>query len=205
MKGLGKTIALLFLVVILILLGLLWFDYIGVIQAKKAFSPVYKLLKLEPQVSSSITETNVPVNLDADRLAKRLESLDIRTQELDKREADITQREQQLDQIVQELDDRKKSQEDRELSFNNTVKKYDDRQINIEANARNLTGMQPEKAVLILNEMEDQDLIDVLRKTDEIAAEEGSMSMVSYWLSLMPADRVATVQRKMANKPLSIE
>jgi flagellar protein FlbB len=205
MKGLGKTIALLFLVIILILLGLLWFDYIGVIQAKKTFAPVYKLLKLEPQVSTSITETNVPVNLEADRLAKRLESLDIRTQELDKREADISEREQQLDQIVQELDDRKKSQEERELSFSNTVKKYDDRQINIESNARNLTGMQPEKAVLIMNEMDDQDLIDVLRKTDEIAAEEGTMSMVSYWLSLMPAERAATIQRKMANKPVSIE
>ncbi|MBR2888152.1 MAG: hypothetical protein IKB95_07995, partial [Bacteroidales bacterium] len=34
-KGLGKTIVLLFLVVILILIGLMWFDYLGVVNAKK--------------------------------------------------------------------------------------------------------------------------------------------------------------------------
>ena len=34
-KSLGKTIVLLILVIILILGGLLWFDYLGVIHAKK--------------------------------------------------------------------------------------------------------------------------------------------------------------------------
>lgn len=183
----------------------MWFDYIGVIQAKKVFSPVYKLLGMQPQTSESITATNVPGDLQADRFEKRLEALELRTQELNKRETEITEKEKQIVQIQQELEDRKKSQDEREKTFNNAVKKYDDREVNIVQNAQNLTGMVPAKAVEILLAMDDQDVIDILRKTEEIAVAAGSSSMVSYWLSLMPADRVATIQRKMASKPASIE
>lgn len=206
-KGLGKTIVLLFLVVILILIGLMWFDYLGVVNAKKIFAPVYKLFGLVPQTSVSITN-NDPVlmsNLEDDRIEKRLEALEIRAQELDKREEELKKLEEQNLQISQELDDLRKSQEEREKTFNNTVKKYDDREVNIVQNAKNLTGMPPENAVAILNAMEDQDVIDTLRKVEEIAQEEGSMSMVAYWLSLMPADRVATIQRKMVSKPKTLE
>lgn len=206
-KGLGKTIVLLFLVVILILIGLMWFDYLGVVNAKKIFAPVYKLFGLVPQTSVSITN-NDPVlmsNLEDDRIEKRLEALEIRAQELDKREVELKKLEEQNLQISQELDDLRKSQEEREKTFNNTVKKYDDREVNIVQNAKNLTGMPPESAVAILNAMEDQDVIDTLRKVEEIAQEEGTMSMVAYWLSLMPADRVATIQRKMVSKPKTLE
>ena len=43
-KSFGKTLVLLILVIILILGGLLWFDYLGVIQAKKLFAPFYRLI-----------------------------------------------------------------------------------------------------------------------------------------------------------------
>ena len=59
--------------------------------------------------------------------------------------------------------------------------------------------------VAILLAMEDQLAIDVLRSVDEIAEEEGKNSMVPYWLSLMPADRAATIQRKMTTKPVTLE
>jgi len=61
-------------------------------------------------------------------------------------------------------------------------------------------GMPPDKAVKILLAMEDQDVIDLMRVTEELAAEAGEASLVAYWLSLMPADRAAALQRKMARK-----
>lgn len=206
-KGLGKTIVLLFLVIILILIGLMWFDYLGIVNVKNVFAPVYKLFGLVPQTSTTVT-TNDPTlmsNLDDDRLEKRLEALEIRSQELDKREEDLKKLEEQNAQISQELADLRKSQEEREKTFNNTVKKYDDREVNIVQNAKNLTGMPPENAVAILVAMDDQDVIDTLRKVEEIAQEEGTTSMVSYWLSLMPADRVAVIQRKMVSKPKTLQ
>lgn len=205
-KNIGKTIVLLFLVIVLILIGLMWFDYLGVIQAKRIFSPVYRLLGLTPQTSASASATEfVEADLDNDRLSKRLEALDLRTEELNKREENILLSEAQNQQIAQELEDRKNSQEEREKTFNNTQKQYDDREVNIVQNAKNLSAMRPENAVAILVAMDDQDVIDTLRKVDELAEAEGSSSMVSYWLSLMPADRVAVIQRKMTSKPATIE
>ena len=205
-KVLGKSILLLILIIILALFGLLWFDYLGIIQAKSVFAPVYRLIGLEPQTS---TAPSSPANLaeadlDNDRFAKRLEALDIRTEELDKREADIVTAEENNAQVAQELEDQKKAQEVREKTFNNEVKKYDDRMVNIDQIVQNLEGMQPVNAVNILVEMNDQDVIDVLRRAEEKAAASGTSSMGAYWLSLMPAARAAEIQRKMANKPTSL-
>ena len=206
-KVLGKSILLLILVIILALFGLLWFDYLGVIQPKSLFAPVYRLIGLEPQTSTSASTTkNLELaDLDNDRFAKRLEALDLRTQELDKREEDVQEAERNNEKIAQELKDQLSAQEEREKTFNNERKKYDDRWRNIEQIVQNLNGMQPANAVAILLEMDDQDIIDVLRRAEELAQEEGGSSMGSYWLSQMPANRAAEIQRKMANRPSSLD
>lgn len=205
-KVLGKSILLIILILVLVLFGLLWFDYLGIIHAKRAFSPLFKLAGLSPQtsVSASSSKELVEADLDNDRFAKRLEALDIRSQELAKRESEVKERENANAQIAQELEDKEKTQAEREKTFNNLVKKYDDRSVNIEQIVANLNGMPPKSAVGILIEMDDQDVIDVLRRADEIAAASGESSTVAYWLSLMPSDRAAEISRKMANKPLSI-
>ena len=109
------------------------------------------------------------------------------------------------EQVAKELSEREKNQEEREKTFNQTVKKYDDKNINVEQIANNLNGMRPEAAVAILEAMDDQTVIDVLRKVEEIAAANGSSSMGSYWLSLMKSERAALIQRKMISKPEALE
>jgi len=201
-KNIGKIIILLFLIIILTLAGLMWFDYLGVIQAKALFSPIYKLLGMQVQTSTAITSTApLESNLDDDRYKKRLESLDLRTEELNKREDEISKVEALNKQTAQELEDRRIAQEEREETFNNTVNKYESRQTNIITNVNNLNNMPPQNAVDILVAMDDQDVIDILRKADEIANEKGTMSMASTWLQMMPADRAAQIQRKMLSKP----
>lgn len=204
--GLGKSIFLLILIAILVLGGLLWFDYLGVIHAKKVFAPVYKLFGLAPQTSVTATTSKpLTADLDEDRLAKRIEALDIRTQELDKRETDIKKIEEQNEAIAKELEERKNSQDEREKTFNNQVKKYDDRNTNIETIANYLNSMPPKTAVEELLSHDDQDIIDILRKADELAAASKTTSLSSVWLMNMPAERAATIQRKMANKPESLD
>ena len=205
-KAFGKSILLIILIIILVLFGTLWFDYLGIIHAKKSFAPLFKLVGLAPQ--TSLTDSNpeqlVEADLDNDRFAKRLEALEIRSEELLKRESDVKLAEDANAQVALELEDKEKTLEEREKTFNNLVKKYDDRSVNIEQIVANLNGMPPKNAVAILVAMDDQDVIDVLRKADEVAAASGQASTVAYWLSLMPGERAAEIQRKMANKPLSI-
>lgn len=202
----GKSLVLILVILILVIGGLLWFDYLGIVHVKSVFAPVYKALGKTPQTSQTVTQSKpLTSNLDEDRLKKQREANDIFKEELDKREADIQALENQNAQIAAELDEREKNQEEREKTFNLTVKKYDDKNINVEQIAKNLNGMRPQAAVDILVAMDDQTIIDVLRKTEEIAASSGTTSMVSYWLSLMPSDRAAEIQRKMISKPESLE
>ena len=204
MKAIGKSIVLIMLIIIMVLGGLLWFDFLGVVHIKSVFSPLYKILGKEPQTSITATSTNpVVADLDQDRINKQREAIDLRVEELDKRESEIAQKEKLNEQIASELSNREKSQEEREKTFNQTLKQYDDKNVNIEQIAANLNGMRPEAAVNILVAMDDQTVIDVLRKVEEIAARNGTSSMGSYWLSLMPAERAAEIQRKMLSKPES--
>ena len=206
LKGFGKSFVLILIIIILVLGGLLWFDYLGIVRVKNIFSPVYKLMGKDVQTSQTATQSKPLVaNLDEDRLNKQKQAIDIRIEELDKREADLEESETKNAQIAAELAEREKNQEEREKTFNLTVKKYDDKDVNIEQIANNLNGMRPQAAVDILIAMDDQIVIDVLRKVEELAKENGSSSMGSYWLSFMPSDRAAEIQRKMISKPESLE
>ena len=196
MKSLGKTIVLLMLIIIMALGGLLWFDYLGVMHVRTVFNPLFKALGKDPLTSVTATSSApVVADLDQDRINKQLESIEIQREELARSEEEVAVKEQLNEQIANELISREKSQEDREKTFNQTLKKYDDKNVNIEQIALNLNGMRPEVAVNILLAMDDQMVIDVLRKVEEIAQRNGSSSMGSYWLSLMPADRAAVIQR----------
>ena len=206
LKGFGKSFVLILIIIILVIGGLLWFDYLGIVRVKNIFSPVYKLMGKDVQTSQTVTQSKPLVaNLDEDRLNKQKEAIDIRIEELDKRETELEASENKNAQIAAELAEREKNQEEREKTFNLNVKKYDDKEVNIEQIANNLNGMRPQAAVDILVAMDDQIVIDVLRKVEEMAKENGSSSMGSYWLSLMPSDRAAEIQRKMISKPESLE
>jgi len=204
-KSFGKSFVLIIIILILLIGGSLWLDYLDVISVKSVFSPFYKFIGKEAQTSITATQSKpLSANLDEDRLNKIQESLLLQAQILDKRETDIAAKETQLEQTAVELAEREKNQEEREKTFNLTVKKYDDKNVNVEQIANNLNGMAPRNAVDILIAMDDQTVIDVLRKVEEIAQASGSSSMGSYWLSLMPSERAAEIQRKMINKPESL-
>ncbi|GAB1484375.1 hypothetical protein MASR2M78_31930 [Treponema sp.] len=199
----GRILVLILLILVLAAGGLVWFDYLGVVDAKNYFSPLYRLLNLQPR-SQSQTLPDQELSLDGERLSIRLEALELRSMEMDKRDEAILRTEGEIEQMAQELEERQKALDEREKSFNVKVEQFENRRVNVEQNARYLVGMPPEKAVGIIGSMDDQDAIDVFRMTEEIAQREGKASVVSYWLSLLPAKRSAELQRKMAGKPRTL-
>ena len=202
----GRTILLLLLIIILTLGGIVWFDFLNVIDAKTLLAPVLKYIpfipgegRTQPQL-----EENELINLDAERLAIRLEQLDLRIMELDTRERDMDSQYGQIMQMAQELEEQRKALEEQEKSLIANRLDAENKDSNVEQNARYLTGMPPQNAVNIIAQLDDQDAIDVIRKTEEIARAEGTASIVSFWFSLMEPGRAAELQRKMAGRPPSL-
>jgi flagellar protein FlbB len=199
----GPRIFLMMLLVLALAFGgLLWFDYLGFIDAKNTLEPV--LSRLTKRRRAKIDDIEAETLLDEQRTAKQWEALEIRTQELEKREEDIGIQELEVTEMIETLQEREKALEEKEKSFNVRVNLYDNKKANIRQNSMYLTGMPPEDAVNILVQMEDQDAIDHLRATEELAQEAGQDSVVSYWLALISredAEKAARLQRKMALKP----
>jgi len=199
----GKTILLLLLVIILAVGGLFWFDYLNVIDAKTVLAPVYRFLPFIPgegRTQPKIAADEI-LDLDAERLAIRLEAIELRNMEMDIRQGEMDSRYGEIVQMAQELEERQNALDERENSLRAKSLDAENKDRNVEQNARYLTGMPPQNAVGIITALDDQDAIDVLRKTEEIARAEGTTSIVSFWFSLMEPARAAELQRKMAGRP----
>jgi flagellar protein FlbB len=196
----GRIIVLIILILVMAAGGLVWFDYLGVIDAKTALAPVYRLFGREGRTQSPADPDEL-LSLDAERLAIRLEALALYELELDTQNQDIQTRRGEIEQMAQEVEVRQKAVEDQEKTFNDMRQQAEDKASNVETNARYLASMPPVNAVERINAMEDQEAIDVLRMTEDIARREGTTSLVSVWLQQMPAERAATLQRKMAGSP----
>jgi len=204
---LGRVIVLLLLIGILAIGGIIWFDYLNVIDAKSVLAPVYKYIPFMPgegRTQPKTTTPDDPINLDAERLAIRLEALELRSMEMDVLQRGIDSKQGEIVQMAQELEQRQKALEEWENTLKATVADAENKNKNVEQNARYLSGMPPQNAVRIIAALDDQDAIDVLRKTEEIAQAEGTASIVSYWFSLMEPAKAAELQRKMAGRPSSL-
>jgi flagellar protein FlbB len=191
-----RIVILLLLVAVLLLGGLVWFDYLGIVDAKGLLAPVFTLIRGERVV----VDADDPLLLEKERMAKQLEALAIRSEELTAWEQELEASRAEINQMIEQLEERETTIEDREKVFNERLQAVENRRVNLQQNSDYLVGMPPENAVKILLQMEDQDVIDIFRMTEEQAQATGELSLVSYWLSLMPADRAAVLQRKMSRK-----
>ena len=199
----GRAILLLLLIIILSVGGVVWFDYLNVIDAKSVLAPVYRFIPFvagEGRTQPGADPDEL-INLDAERLAIRLEYLALRDMEMDTRQRDLENQYGEIVQMAQELEERQNALEDFENSLRALVLDAENKDRNVEQNARYLTGMPPQNAVNIIAALDDQDAIDVIRKTEEIAQTEGTTSIVAFWFSLMEPGRAAELQRKMAGRP----
>ena len=199
-----RVFLLLILISVLVLGGLLWFDYLGLVHTRGMFSPIYSMFG-KATTKGVATSAEEIADLENDRYAKRVKALETQKEELDKFKSELEAEKKENLKIAEELNDRKTSIEEKEKSFQQIMQETDDRNRNIIQIANYMNGMRPTSAVANLLEMDDQDIIDVLRATEDIATREGKTSLVSYWFSLMPPARAAEIQRKMANKPIKLK
>ena len=196
---LPQILLLLLLIVGLVVGGLIWFDYLGILDVNDTFAPVLSLVGIAPRQGTG--EPTDVMLLDRVRLEKQQQAVNLREAQLDQTRLELQNQEEDVEQLMQTLESRQEELQDRENSLNERLQRYENRRAVLEENSRNLTSMAPDRAVEILVSYDDQLLIDTLRVTEELAREAGEVSLVSVWLSRMPPDRAAEIQRKMTIKP----
>ena len=192
-----RVFSMLIIVLLLSFGGLFWFDFLGILDARIVLSPLRNLIGLNEQ--SSFSEIQDPLLLDRERLASREEALMKLRDEIKLAEENLLAREVELEQKIATLNEKEKSLVEQEKIFNKSRLGYEDRRVSLKQMARYLVGMPPDNAVEILLEMEDYDIIELFLVAEQLAEEEGSVSLVSFWLSKMPAARAADLQRKFVS------
>ena len=197
---LGRIIVLLVLILVLAGGGIIWFDYLNVIDAKDMMAPLLRLIGKDPRTGGTLDD-DMFHNLDAERLAVRLEALALRELDLDTRDEELKAQQAELDQLGQQLEEDRKALEETIDSINKDLADTENRDRNVEGISRQLTNMPPERAVAIIAAMQDQNAISVIRKTEELAQRDGTESIVPYWMSLLEPQRAAELQRKMVDSP----
>ncbi|NNM55265.1 MAG: flagellar protein FlbB [Spirochaetales bacterium] len=195
----GRILGLLLLIIGLSFIGLLWFDILGIVDARALLYPVLKTVGLTP--SAQRINPDDPLLLDRERLIKSEKEVLLDREDLQIQAKNLAKKDEEVQQKLSALEDRIKQEKDRENSFNAMKKMAEDRKANLEQSALYLNSMPPSKAVPILLQMDDQSIIDLFRVVDAQAQAQGKSSIVPAWLAQMPPDRAAAIQRKMVLKP----
>ena len=194
--GIFKVIFLLLLLAVVIVGGILWFDYLGILDSRRSLEMVTGLMGIEPEEELQ-TDNDSPWLLDEERLKKRQQAVELQMEEIRMAREDQQVRNNELLQWSEELSEREKAVSEKENSLNEALEMYDNRNANLEQTAAYLGGMGPEDAVDIMNNMDSLDVVDLLRTSERLAREAGEASLVAYWISLMEPDRAAEIQRLM--------
>jgi flagellar protein FlbB len=194
-----QIILLLLLITGLAFGGLLWFDYLGLVNVRDTLAPVLRLVGFEERASIE-TDDDIML-LDRLRLEKLQEAVNLREIQIADESNGLQTVRAELEEEAQRLLERQAEIAEREISLNERLQQYENRRAVLEQNSRDLTSMRPDDAVAILVGYDDQLLIDTLRVTEELAQAAGEVSLVSVWLSRLPSDRAADIQRKMTLTP----
>ena len=198
--GPGAQIFLLLLGIIGLLSGgLLWFDVLGLVDVRDTFAPVLGLVGIEER--SGVENADDIMLIDRMRLQALQDATELRAAELDGVVLVIDQQQTELEQRALDLQQAEEELAEREESLNRRLQEFENRRAVLVQNSRDLTSMRPEDAVAILEGYDDQLLIETLRVTEELAQQAGEISFVPLWLSQLPPERAAEIQRKMTLRP----
>lgn len=134
--------------------------------------------------------------LDQDRLTRMMDANDQRAEELDVLSAQLANDSMRLEEQRQQVEKERNSVEEEKKRLNEGEKLYDKKKETIVQTAHELMQMDENIAVQILEKRDNQDIIWIMRVTDELSEEDGMLSVVPVWLELMDPSRAAEIQRE---------
>lgn len=197
-----KAIVLIIVIFALLVAGMLIFDWLGLMSVRQQLAPIIRLVGLNsPTGESDPNEDVSPTQINDARLRQQLSAIDLERQGLEELRRQLEERSAQLDEREQELLRSEQVLQEQQESLQQQEALYRDRIEKVRSLAQKFNGMPPAQAVAQMNAMDALLVVDVLRAADQIAQETGGNSLVAFWLSQMPADRAAEINRLLVEKP----
>ncbi|MBU1078163.1 MAG: hypothetical protein KKH98_12775 [Spirochaetes bacterium] len=190
-----RLINLVVLNIFLIASGILWLDYMGLINFKEGVFPTLAKIpgfnfilpkRLEDPLllaKEEYRKQELVKKMEWDQLKDKQEKLEVLKTELEEKENSLKEQSDRVKEKELELDKKYSDQDN-----------YRDR---IGQQAKYFVSMRPEDAVNRLSNMDDLLVIDILKAIEKKALEEGKQSIVPYFLSLMTPEKASVIQRKM--------
>lgn len=194
-RAILKNLFYLLLILVVLVAGIIWLDYLGVVESGRYLSLIYDWFNVPVAATAAVSDGAAP--LDQLRIDKQLQAVDLQRGELETRRIELEQLTLEIQQQQEQLARLQAELEDREKTFNERQNRYDNKEDSLRQSAQFFANMPPADAVERLQQLEDQDLIAILRMTEQLAQEAGAASTVPYWMSLMEPQRVAQINRKM--------
>ena len=177
-----RILSLFFANVGVLLLGLLWLDYLGLLNISGYVkSRLYiSSIKSRRAPTEAVLEGELykreQALLEKERHLKVYEEqLKSMAQELALKEQELRKKEEELDKRIQQLREEEKKRNNREKRLRELAYYF--------------SNMKPDKAVKRLEKLDDQTIIDIFDRMDK--------DMVAYYLMIMDPDRAARIAKKL--------
>ncbi|MDH4263073.1 MAG: hypothetical protein OEV78_08520 [Spirochaetia bacterium] len=196
-----KRLALLLLISIFFAGALLVFvlDRVGVINAS------YYIKYLQPKNPEKLTDIEYPGEVDKIAYQKLAEKLQEKEEQLTQKEEKLKEMSDNINNQQTEINAVKKNIEVERESIKLLAQDLSNRDKKVRDIASKIMNMPPEKAVEMMTNWRDFDIIDVLHKMDKLSEEEGIPQITPYMLTLFTPERRAEISRKMLLPPVEQE
>ncbi|MGL4523942.1 MAG: periplasmic-type flagellar collar protein FlbB [Spirochaetia bacterium] len=191
-----RVLILLVLIAMLVFLGFFLASRAGFFQMGGAFAGISRSIGLGPTDNAS--SIGDPQLIEYDRQRAEQQRLAAWEAVLKQQELQIADNQALLDRRTTELDAKEKELFSKEENIRKAVQLYENIGGGLRTTAESLTNMPPDKAIEILLNMEDPNVISVLNMVNSIAKERNEVSLVPVWLQMMPPARSAAIIRKMS-------
>ncbi|MGL4561556.1 MAG: periplasmic-type flagellar collar protein FlbB [Brevinema sp.] len=187
-----KHVMLLLLINILLIGFILYFfDYMNIIDYKEILSNI----KVGPQITA--VRIDDPLLLEREELQKKWEVLTIKTTELSNQEQIINSNKLALETSLNELNEKREAFLNEQALVKLKEEEKNAYDIKITDVATQIAGMPPQTAAELLNLQDDLQVVDIFKKMDQIAIDNGQASTVPFLLTLLEREKAARVQSLM--------
>ncbi|MDH4199353.1 MAG: hypothetical protein OEV66_03145 [Spirochaetia bacterium] len=196
-----RRLVILLLISILFAGSLLLFvlDKVGVVQAS------HYLKFLQPKNPDKLEDTEYPAEVDKVAYQKMADKLQEKEEKIAQKEAKMQEMMDNLKNQQTEINTVKKNIDEERASLKLLAQDLTNRDKKVRDIAAKVMNMPPDKAVEMMTNWRDFDIIDVFRKMDILSEEEGVPQITPYMLTLFTPERRAEISRKMLLPPVEQE